>query len=740
MEHGQKPNGVQDSEPTKDSDAMDIDEPSKNEADLTGTNESKPETTESQSLPQAPEDAPSTTSPQKSKDEPTTTSMAESGDVAMGEADQLPLSTSTQNGAATPHKLEGTSADGLHPKRPANLNLEDDQVVDSPEPLTTGKSLPDSARTPVDRARNGKHKRRRSTVIFPKQTGESRLDSMQRTCLDYAALKGASQDEKKDYLQTLFECQAYTPPRAHSLDHLINTANKTLTTSNHSCMVLEQHDSRILKRVYGLQNANRWSCRQMERSAEPPRPETVHDALLRQVKSMRIDFREERKWKVAVARNMANACAEWVKSSPDGRQAMQVRIKRRHQRTLSQGESGMQSPAQSTPDLVPSNGSETEHELRDDDLALTDPRETQPPAALFSLGIDDVVFRMEPTPIVESLLMELPQYDASKQSLSVELSHSIVPVSKFIGSKLASKHSGPPRKRRRYDYESEEDLPSYPSKQHALDHTISLSPSRRSTSLDLPAEQTNVALFNPENKHLRERLHASHAFRPPMEFPMPSTNFFESRMSSQWTWDEDQKLRGFVKDYSFNWSLISSHLQVHSLFNSGAERRTPWECFERWVQLEGLPAEMSKTPYFRTYSSRLEAAQRTIAAQQQLQQQQVQTPGSALVPPRRRTMQPMRVERRRNNRYLAIIDAMRKLARRKEQTAHKQQEAAKAAALRKAHEAAHPKTSVHTPQEFSRLRQERDQKLREKQEMMQQQLNMNNRVSLYLPRGSSNRI
>jgi chromatin modification-related protein VID21 len=161
---------------------------------------------------------------------------------------------------------------------------------------------------------------------------------------------------------------------------------------------------------------------------------------------------------------------------------------------------------------------------------------------------------------------------------------------------------------------------------------------------------------------------------------MPSVGFFESRQSSQWTIAEDDELRRLVKEYSYNWSLISNCLSSPSLFSSGAERRTPWECFERWIGLEGLPADMSKTQYFRAYHQRLETAQRTVlaqqqAAQQQQQQQQAQqgnnAQAQALV--RRRTTQPIRVDRRRASRHLALLDAMRKLAKKRETMLQKQQ-------------------------------------------------------------------
>ncbi|KAJ5725691.1 Chromatin modification-related protein eaf1 [Penicillium malachiteum] len=217
---------------------------------------------------------------------------------------------------------------------------------------------------------------------------------------------------------------------------------------------------------------------------------------------------------------------------------------------------------------------------------------------------------------------------------------------------------------------------------------------------------------------------------------MPSVGFFESRQSSQWTMSEDDELRRLVKEYSYNWSLISSCLSSPSLFTSGAERRTPWECFERWVGLEGLPADMSKTQYFRAYHQRLETAQRTVLAQQQAAQQQQQQqqqanngqPQPPCSPPDNTAVA------RRSSRHLALLDGMRKLAKKRETMLQKQQHASHLASLRKANEANQPKPPITTPAEFSRLKYDREVKLQERQEQYRQQMIAQQRASLVAQR------
>jgi chromatin modification-related protein VID21 len=572
-----------------------------------------------------------------------------------------------------------------------------------------------------------------ATVVFAKKSPRRGSKALQAYNDDYASLQGASEDSSRDYLEGLFKYQAHHPPRSIPLQELVASARKTVSTAGTLAMIREHQDYKILKRVYQLQNANRWSLRQLQKSTEPERPHTHHDQLLLEMKAMQTDFKEERKWKRALAATLADWCADFAHASPEEKELLRVktRIPPAANRADQDDEDMNDAP---TPDLVQSHAHETESESFDEDELRT-PLSSNPPIGIFSLGFNDVVMKIDRTPASDTMLHELPFYtpipEAANDSNPFSIAEPpILPVSKYVTGKLVSQIRGPPRKRSRYDYDSEDEPSTPPSRSGtSAEHSMPSTPGRRLFCRnDLPPEMSDVALFNAENKHVRDRLQAAHQFRPPTEFNMPSVAFFEHRTPSQWLWEEDQKLRALVKEFTFNWSLVSQQLSLPSMFVSGSGRRTPWECFERWVQLEGLPAEMSKTQYFRTYQGRLEQANKTVFAQYQAQQQQQQQQqGQAPAQPRRRpTTTPIRVERRRENRHLAIIDGMRKLARKRESAAHKQAESQKAAALRKAHEPAPPKSNVHTPQEFSRLKWEREEKLK----LRQQQQELAIRVSL----------
>lgn len=563
--------------------------------------------------------------------------------------------SSNQSGDKSPHERANNE---LHRDETSIHTPRSASAITSPDPAAFKQRLNEL---------RGKERSKLSTVVFARQqpsNGSRYLDSSQSQRSD----TNEAHFSNKDYLQPLFAMQAATPPISHPLHSLITSARKTLSTSNHYVNFHEHQDCRMLERIFQLQSSNRWSLRQLERSVEPDRPTTHWDVMISQMKWMRTDFREERKWKIAAAKSTVDFCAEWVRSSPKGRLALQIKTRplpvKAEARTISVP----------TPELIPSTEDDSSVATDYDSPHLELPHGSAP-AAIFSLPPDMFYFGVDRTPVTEKLLLELPLYQPSAdyedavlhiKSIAPDATWKtpLIPLSKFAQGKILSQPQGPVRKKSRYNYEDVD------HSTQELTNTLFL-PSEPFRDVMEP-EQENVALFNPENKHIRDRIHAGHAFRPPSEHVMPSQSFFESRQSSQWTQAEDDELRRLVREFAYNWSLISSCLSSPSTFSSGAERRTPWECFERWIGLEGLPAEMSKTQYFKAYHSRLQAAQKTHEAQQQALQQN-QGNNAPHLPMRRRTTQPYLVDRRKNNKYLHLVDAMRKLAKKREAALQKQQ-------------------------------------------------------------------
>ncbi|KAK4541583.1 hypothetical protein LTR36_007880 [Oleoguttula mirabilis] len=527
---------------------------------------------------------------------------------------------------------------------------------------------------------------------------------------DLAPLKGAAEDPDRDYLEPLFRIQAHDSPQnkwTKALPDLVKVANKSMSTDDQFATLHERMDYRILRRIYHLQNANKWSLRQMERVKEPEQPMTHMDHMMAEMKWMRKDFKAERQMKRSICAWLAARCAECVTASPEEQMALRVNTRRSKARQELRFE-------EQPPELETSDESAPE-----DDAAPLTPRDGDhfPSSLIVAPELTELVCDLQKAGTLGKALQILPMVGLSKTPTNVE-SESLTSVSKFVEGKILPRATGPIRKRSRYEYE--DDAP-------VLDDQPERKRLRGERALD--PEEHEVALFHPENKHIRDRLHANNAFRPPSEFAMPSISFYEFRNGSQWIWEDDQKLRKLAKEYSFNWSLIAEEMTLLSRYKSSAERRTPWECFERWVELETLPAEMRKTLYFKTWFQRLEqsqqAAERRYQAQVAAIQSQAQQNGQQAHTPQRRRTVPTRVEKRKNTRYLWLVDAMRKLARKRENNAYKQAEAQRAAAQRKSQSEGTPQQRVQpmlTPQEFSKRRHERDLQIAEAQRQHRQKM------------------
>lgn len=573
-----------------------------------------------------------------------------------------------------------------------------------------------------------------ATRFSPKHSGSQHTSTANFAALsNLSTLKGAAEDPERDYLEPLFRIQAHDSQaiKTTALPDLLRSSTKTLSTEDHFTSVHERMDFRMLRRIYQLQNANKWSFRQMEKCREPPQPVTHHDNMMAEMKWMCKDFRTERKMKKSVCAWLAQRCADWVAAGAEERKDMQIRV--RPSTTLPK----KTEREDSLPDLEMAGESATE----DEGMPST-PRSSEPPMSRLVVDPQLVghVKALQKAGSLKKALHEVPEWKPVDDDNEIP----ITKVSKFTQGKVLPKQEHPMRKRSRFDYEDEDELQDQPSSKRLREETA------------MPPEDQEIALFHPENKPIRDRLHANNAFRPPSEFPMPSTPFYEYRNGSQWIWEDDQKLRKLAKDYSFNWSLIADEMNLPSSFKSGMERRTPWECFERWVDLEQLPAEMRKTVYFKTWYQRLELSQQAVerryqaqvTAMQQAQQNNSNGQQQSHMPVKRRT-QPMRVEKRKTTRYLWVVDAMRKLARKREVAMSKQVESQRAAAQRKSsqqnNEAPQERGPMPTPQQFSKTRYERDLQLAElnrqrRQKMLEAQQQQQRSAQLRAQQGIQNGV
>lgn len=563
-----------------------------------------------------------------------------------------------------------------------------------------------------------------SATTWPSSSRPSSAQSVDPLLPDLASLRGAAEDPDRDYLESLFRIQAHDSPHisTHPLPELIKSASKTVSTDDQFAAMHERMEYRILRRIYHLQNANKWSLRQMDKCKEPEPPVTQHDHMMAEMKWMCKDFRAERKRMKNISAWLAERCAEWVAASPAERKRLQVQVKV-PQSNVNNTEDADEDEI---PELDESGDSPPQIEVVPGTPQDNDPF---PSRVIVDAELLDSVLTLQHNGVLQRALKQLPVWQTSTdRAIDTVTAHPMTEVSKFVTGKILPKLEQPSKKRSRYDFDDEAD-------DGDDDEEYRVSKKSRLES-DLPPEDPNVAIFHADNKAIRDRLHAQNAFRPPSEFTMPVVAFYEFRYGSCWLPEDDHKLRRLAKDFAFNWSAISDQLTLPSRYKSGFDRRTPWECFERWVELEQMPVEMRKTAYFKTWYQRLEQSQQAVDKryQAQLALVQAQSAQSGIAPqqqPSRRRTLPMRVEKRKNQRYLWVVDAMRKNAKKRELNQYKQAEATRAAAQRKASQQAEPQQAARqsarlTPQQFSQKRYERDvavakMQQAQREKMMEQQ-------------------
>ena len=432
---------------------------------------------------------------------------------------------------------------------------------------------------------------------------------------------------------------AYTP----DLEHAIKNTSKTVSTGEWMTLHREDHTRRVFERILHLQHTGRWSLRQPKRSVEPP-PQALHwDAVLHDVKWLRTDYREERKLKIEVAKEMADACAKWVAASPEVRKQLQSRS------ALPTSDKPLQNSMEEVEGpFAPEENSVFVFSGQSDSVKLFDSTVPYRPEAGAKCCLN------------ERILKHIPELRSS-----LYVAGDAGQPGQEHGEAAAS-----------LPFTLEKN--KQPSVRHYFREILRSNDEPVEPSATILPEETSCALFDPEWRSLRTRLNQQWPWKPPSN-TMPPQSYYELRHASQWTNEDDAMLRQFVKESPSNWNLISDRMNSKtSVFKSNIERRTPWECYERLLSMELAPNDAQARQYLRPFTTRLEKAQVDfLARQKELQTRLVEEAKHHESPQaitNKRFPTPMKVDKKPTKRFLALLDASRKLARKRENTILKQQQ------------------------------------------------------------------
>lgn len=183
-----------------------------------------------------------------------------------------------------------------------------------------------------------------------------------------------------------------------------------------------------------------------------------------------------------------------------------------------------------------------------------------------------------------------------------------------------------------------------------------------------------------------------HYLRPPQA---PSLKYLQFRTPTIWLPEDDEELVKNLNAYAYNWNLISTNLLhfKNPHYISNMERRTAWQCFERFIQLnEKFNLNDLKGP--KSFS-----AQQWLIEAHKFQQKQ------------NRRISPLGVNEEsiqrghRRLRWASMFDAMRKCIKKRENLPRPNP-----SQPRKPLDVKHLK--VPTPAEMSQLKAQRDESIR----------------------------
>lgn len=109
----------------------------------------------------------------------------------------------------------------------------------------------------------------------------------------------------------------YDKPQLHNI----------LTSADWKTMLEELQMTRALEILEKLKADKAWSYSQIRKPRVPHVPKAHWDHLLDEMSWLQVDFRQERRWKIATAHRLAKQVVDWHQADSAGRQRLQVKVR-----------------------------------------------------------------------------------------------------------------------------------------------------------------------------------------------------------------------------------------------------------------------------------------------------------------------------------------------------------------------------------------------------------------------------
>lgn len=412
------------------------------------------------------------------------------------------------------------------------------------------------------------------------------------------------------------------------LSKLLPGSHKILVTENFEMALLEGKIAVLYSRIEELKRQGKWSLRQPIKFEDPflyhrseRKRNLKFDNLLHEAKWMAVDFKESTKFKKTCCIIIAQAISDYwnygkimcikrkpIRFLPDEEEIEQPEADQPPKNASAEKEDSI---ANETIDEIPINDPRNDKKEQDNDEMQV----SQVPAEEDHSNILDMEEHNESTEHGESFSIDVDKLlrgdnkeDVSNYQLSSVGSSK---VNDDNGTKFPFKVHVDLSDLKKIDQSIIKNLPKFtafdeePSMSAPILNPtdISLTPIGRFLlpfdeddewykivlkegelrSKDLQPDglpETQKTLFGVQSQRRFNYL------KPPKP---PLIKNIQYRSPTIWLPQDDKYLIHYVAEFCFNWDLISEHLlssaSTLKKYESNIERRTPWQCFERYIQL-----------------------------------------------------------------------------------------------------------------------------------------------------------
>lgn len=438
--------------------------------------------------------------------------------------------------------------------------------------------------------------------------------------------------------------------QAQPMAKLLALNHKALSTDAYKAGIIEGRLAVTFGRIEELKRADKWGLRQRVKFRDPARFPTHWDHLLEEAKFVRAGINGARRHKLVICHTISQAILDHfaTKKSLSGKSSK-----------------GGGSFEVNNPNLVTS---------KNEYQKTFDIADSNAPSILTLHSLNPVSQEL-----VANGIPEMQSFDFSPVKEQFVNSQGSVPVSKFLA------------------------MPNLDDNwcRVAIEELKEPKPDPSKTTAE-PAESLTAM------PKLNFRTRADSEIRPPAP---PSQKLMTSRVGSAWQPSDDQMLLQLVRDFRNNWSLIAE-VMAHTAgsgvgaatgaaagagslgYTSSVERRTPWQMFERWMQLANVEPKDLKGKY-------ADAARHWLDASTKVPQALRKRQMPISIPP------DTHLRGHKRLRWASMLEGIRKIKKKREVTPKPSNSGF---LLRQRAEQTRP-AKMPTPAELSRMKYERDKQI-----------------------------